>query len=79
MEISNGPLSALSDSAVMSATKETGDYGYCRFWASVAYNITGIMSSAALTVAGDTAVFIGYAFGAAAAFISACHLSFEKV
>lgn len=79
MEILNGPMSALSDTAVLSSSKETGDYGSCRFWASLAYNISGILASSAMTFVGDSAVFIGYAVGSAGAFIAAWHLSFANV
>ena len=79
MEILNGPVSALSDTAVLSSTRTKGDYGNCRFWASLAFNISGILSSAAMSVYGDVAVFIGYAVGSAVAFTAAWHLSFDKV
>lgn len=79
MEILNGPVSALSDTAVLSSTKSKGDYGNCRFWASLAFNISGILSSAAMSIYGDAAVFMGYALGSAVAFTAAWHLSFDNV
>lgn len=79
MELVYGPVSALSDTAVMSVATHNGDYGACRFWASVSYNVFGILTSIAMTYVGDYAVFLGYAVMSAVAFIPASYLSFDKV
>jgi hypothetical protein len=79
MEIVGGPVSILSDTAVMSASQGNGDYGHCRFWASVAHNISGMLSSVAVSKFGDSAVFIGYASSSLVAFSAAWHLDFSKV
>jgi hypothetical protein len=79
MEIVGGPVSILSDTAVIAASQGNGDYGHCRFWASVSHNLSGMLSSLAVSKFGDSAVFIGYASGSLVAFCAAWHLDFSKV
>jgi hypothetical protein len=59
IECLHGPVSTLSDTAILAASRTRGDYGACRFWACLAWGVAGVMASVVMSHLGDFAIFSG--------------------
>ena len=79
MEAFGGAVSIVSDTAIVAASLDSGDYGRCRFWACLAYGISGAVSGQIMLAFGDKTAFIAYAIGSIATFVATCCLDFSYI
>ena len=79
IEMFSGPTYVLSDTAIVSATLDPGDYGRCRFWACLAWGVSGMIVSPLMNSGGDSFAFIAYAAVSILGFIASCRLDFSFV
>jgi MFS_1 like family len=78
-EAFGSPPVVMSDTAIVAASLNDGDYGRERFWACLAWGIAGPLASPIMSYAGDRFVFLAYACVSAMAIAAAWRLDFSFV
>jgi MFS_1 like family len=78
-EACGGPAFVMSDTAIVAASLNDGDYGRCRFWACLAWGLAGATCGPLMGWLGIPAVFIAYACVSVIAVCAAWRLDFGFV
>jgi hypothetical protein len=79
IEVFSGPTSIMSDTAIIAASLNDGDYGRCRFWACLAWGAAGVASSPLMHWTSDRYTFAAYGAISILAFAAASRLDFSFI